>query len=112
MSLPPLWRRCAGRRKSGERSMAPPIHTMLAAVCLGFAASAAVHAQPLGLPPLHIPADNPQTPEKIQLGDKLFNDKRFSSTGEVSCAKCHDPAKAFTDGPLVTSEGINKLTGT
>jgi len=92
--------------------MAPPIHTMLAAACLGFAVSAAVHAQPLGLPPLHIPADNPQTPEKIKLGDKLFNDKRFSSTGEVSCAKCHDPAKAFTDGPLVTSEGINKLTGT
>ena len=92
--------------------MAPPIHTMLAVACLGFAAAAAVQAQPLGLPPLHIPADNPQTPEKIRLGDKLFNDKRFSSTGEVSCAKCHDPAKAFTDGPLVTSEGINKLTGT
>lgn len=92
--------------------MAPPIHTMLAAACLGFAASAAIHAQPLGLPPLHIPADNPQTPEKIKLGDKLFNDKRFSSTGEVSCSTCHDPAKAFTDSPLVTSQGINKLTGT
>jgi cytochrome c peroxidase len=59
-----------------------------------------------------IPADNPQTPDKIALGDKLFNDKRFSSTGEVSCATCHDPNKAFTDSPLVTSEGINKLTGT
>ncbi|MDY6944370.1 MAG: cytochrome c peroxidase [Pseudomonadota bacterium] len=72
----------------------------------------AVLAQPLGLPPVPIPADNPQTPEKIALGDKLFNDKRFSSTGDVACSKCHDPAKAFTDGPLVTSEGINKLTGT
>jgi acetyl-CoA synthetase len=41
-------------------------------------------AQPLGLPPVPIPADNPQTPEKIKLGDKLFHDKRFSSTGEVS----------------------------
>jgi len=30
----------------------------------------------------------------------------------VSCATCHEPAKAFTDSPLVTSEGINKLTGT
>ena len=92
--------------------MAPPIHTMLAAACIGFAASAAIHAQPLGLPPLRVPADNPQTPEKIRLGDKLFNDKRFSSTGQVSCATCHDPKKAFTDSPLVTSEGINKLTGT
>jgi cytochrome c peroxidase len=72
----------------------------------------AATAQPLGLPPVPIPADNPQTPDKIALGDKLFNDKRFSSTGEVSCATCHDPKKAFTDSPLVTSEGINKLTGT
>ncbi len=69
-------------------------------------------APPLGLPPVPIPEDNPQTAEKIALGDKLFNDKRFSSTGEVSCATCHDPAKAFTDSPLKTSEGINKLTGT
>ena len=30
----------------------------------------------------------------------------------MSCATCHDPNKAFTDSPLVTSEGINKLTGT
>jgi cytochrome c peroxidase len=69
-------------------------------------------ATPLGLPPVPIPANNPQTPEKIALGDKLFNDKRFSSTGDVSCATCHDPAKAFTDSPLVTSEGIQKLRGT
>ncbi len=67
---------------------------------------------PLGLPPLPIPADNPMTSEKIALGEKLFLDKRFSSTGEVSCSTCHDPEKAFTDGPLKVSEGINKLTGT
>ena len=67
---------------------------------------------PLGLPPAPIPADNPQTPQKIKLGDKLFHDKRFSSTGEVSCATCHDAEKAFTDSPLRVSEGINKLTGT
>jgi cytochrome c peroxidase len=66
----------------------------------------------LGLPEVPVPADNPQTPEKIALGDKLFNDTRFSSTGEVSCATCHDPLKGGTDSPLKTSEGINKLTGT
>jgi cytochrome c peroxidase len=66
----------------------------------------------LGLPPLPVPADNPQTPEKIALGDRLFNDQRFSSTGDVACATCHDAAKAFTDSPLSVSEGINKLTGT
>jgi cytochrome c peroxidase len=80
-----------------------------------FAADAVVKP-PLGLPPIVVPADNPQTPEKIALGDKLFDDKRFSSTGQVACNTCHDPKKAFTDSPLRTSEGIavrgKKLTGT
>ena len=67
---------------------------------------------PLGLPPVPIPAHNPQTDAKVALGKKLFEDKRFSSTGEVSCATCHDATKAFTDGPLKVSEGIKKLTGT
>ena len=40
---------------------------------------------PLGLPAISYPENNPQTPEKIALGEKLFNDKRFSTTGEVSC---------------------------
>jgi len=69
-------------------------------------------AEPLGLPPVPVPADNPQTPEKIKLGDKLFHDQRFSSTGEVSCATCHEREKAFTDTPLSVSVGINDLTGT
>jgi len=88
---------------------------MLLTAALMLAAGAVagdVAAPPLGLPPIPVPEDNPQTAEKIALGDKLFNDKRFSSTGEVSCATCHDPAKAFTDSPLKTSEGVNKLTGT
>ncbi len=67
---------------------------------------------PLGLPEVPVPANNPQTPEKIALGDKLFNDKRLSSTGEVSCATCHAVEKAFTDSPLPVSEGIMKFNGT
>ncbi len=66
----------------------------------------------LGLPMVPIPDDNPQSPEKIALGDKLFHDSRFSTTGEVSCATCHATEKGFTDSPLKTSEGINRLTGT
>ena len=87
----------------------------LAATAL-WAADATTNAPPLGLPPVAIPADNVQTAEKVALGDKLFDDKRFSSTGEVACNTCHDPKKAFTDSPLRTSEGIKKagkaLTGT
>jgi cytochrome c peroxidase len=58
-----------------------------------------------------IPANNPQTPAKIELGDKLFHDKRFSVDGTVSCAKCHDERQAFTDN-LAVSVGHNGLTGT
>lgn len=68
-------------------------------------------AGPLGLPPVPVPADNPTTPEKVKLGDKLFHDVRFSSTGEVSCATCHAREKGFTD-QLPVSEGIDKLKGT
>lgn len=66
----------------------------------------------LGLPALPVPADNPQSDQKIALGDRLFNDIRFSSTGTVSCATCHAPEKGFTDSPLETSKGINDLRGT
>ncbi len=66
---------------------------------------------PLGLPPVPIPADNPQTPEKIALGDKLYHDTRFSADGKVSCATCHAPEKAFTDN-LPVSKGFQGLTGT
>ena len=69
-------------------------------------------ATPLGLPPVPVPPDNPMTPAKIKLGDKLFHDKRFSTDGTVSCATCHDVKKAFTDSPLKVSQGIGKLTGT
>jgi cytochrome c peroxidase len=86
------------------------------AATAALAADAAVTAPPLGLPPLVIPADNPQTPEKVALGERLFNDKRFSATKEVACEHCHEVKKAFTDTPLRTSEGIKKagkaLTGT
>jgi cytochrome c peroxidase len=88
-------------------------HTSLWVVLAGASLPAAIAlAGPLGLPPVPVPANNPMTPEKIALGSQLFNDKRFSATGEVACATCHDAGKAFTDSPLKTSEGINKLTGT
>ncbi len=66
---------------------------------------------PLGLPPVPIPSDNPQNAAKIALGMKLFLDKRFSADSTVSCATCHDPKRAFTDG-LPIAEGIKKKKGT
>jgi cytochrome c peroxidase len=49
-----------------------------------------------------VPADNPQTPEKIALGEKLFFDGRLSVDGTVACSTCHNPALAFTDGREVS----------
>ena len=57
-----------------------------------------------------IPKDNPLTPEKVALGEKLFFDSRLSADGTVACATCHDPARAFTDGRPV-SIGIHGRAG-
>jgi cytochrome c peroxidase len=57
-----------------------------------------------------IPPDNPQTPEKIALGQKLFFDARLSADETVACSTCHDPARAFTDGRPV-SIGIKGRAG-
>ncbi len=86
--------------------------SLLAALTLTASPVLAQEAPPLGLPPVPVPLDNPQTPAKVKLGDKLFHDVRFSSTGDVSCATCHERAKAFTDSPLLVSEGIKKQKGT
>jgi cytochrome c peroxidase len=45
-----------------------------------------------------LPRDNPLTVERVELGKALFFDKRISINDRQSCADCHDPAKAFTDG--------------
>src|SRR6201998_2084717 len=56
------------------------------------------------------PNDNPQTPEQIALGEKLFFDGRLSVDGTVACSTCHDPARAFTDGRPV-SIGVKGRAG-
>jgi len=38
------------------------------------------------------------TPEKVALGQRLFNDPLLSGTGTRSCRNCHQPDKAFADG--------------
>ncbi|WP_019038588.1 cytochrome-c peroxidase [Psychroflexus tropicus] len=49
------------------------------------------------LPQVVFPENNPYSKEKENLGKTLFFDKRLSKSGEVACASCHDPAKAWTD---------------
>ncbi len=53
---------------------------------------------PPGFPPPLVPADNPMSPAKVELGRHLFYDPRMSGNGTQSCASCHEQARAFTDG--------------
>ncbi len=70
------------------------------------AGSAATAAQPPayrwdlppGFPPPRVPAGNPMSEAKAVLGKRLFFDTRLSVTGQYSCASCHRPESAFTDG--------------
>ncbi|MCG8459290.1 MAG: hypothetical protein MI919_23690 [Holophagales bacterium] len=56
-------------------------------------------AWPLGLEPqFELSAENPLTAAKVELGRKLFFDRRLSRDGSISCASCHQPDRAFTDG--------------
>ena len=56
-------------------------------------------------------SDNPLTPAKIALGRRLFFDRRLSRDGSLSCAGCHDPKRALTDGRAV-AQGVGGAMGT
>ncbi len=49
-----------------------------------------------------IPKENPQTPEKIELGRLLFFDRRLSGDGTMSCATCHVPEMGFSDNQVLS----------
>jgi cytochrome c peroxidase len=68
------------------------------------AGSTFIHAEqyewglPPGFPTPLVPANNPMTVAKVNLGRTLFYDPILSSTETVSCATCHQQRLAFTDG--------------
>jgi cytochrome c peroxidase len=65
----------------------------------------------LGLPTIVAPVDNPSSPLKVALGQTLFFDKRLSSDDSISCASCHQPGHAFSDGRKL-AQGVAKRAGT
>jgi len=65
---------------------------------------------PAGVLPLEIPADNPPTAAKVELGKKLYFDTRLSTDGTVACVSCHDPGHGFADPRgKATSAGVFSL---
>lgn len=69
---------------------------LLAVLCATQSHAADKKLEPLG--PVPVPADNPMTPEKIELGRMLYFDPRLAGDSSISCAKCHDPSKGFSNG--------------
>jgi cytochrome c peroxidase len=67
--------------------------------------------EPMGLPPIEWPKHNPYSAAKAELGRYLYYDKRISADETISCATCHSPQYAFTDGAAV-STGIGNQKGT
>jgi cytochrome c peroxidase len=61
--------------------------------------------------PIFWPKDNPYTAEKAELGWLLYFDKRLSADQSLSCASCHDPKHAFTDGKPFSSGIRGQLGG-
>jgi cytochrome c peroxidase len=70
-------------------------------------ADAVDDAATLGLPALVWPTAKPATPAQIELGRKLFMDRRLSPNNTMSCAMCHIPEQGFAANELATAVGIN-----
>ncbi len=49
--------------------------------------------------------DNPQTIKGVSLGKLLFHDTRLSGNNKISCATCHRPELAFSDGVALSTSG-------
>lgn len=65
---------------------------------------------PAHFPAPAVPADNPMSPQKAELGRHLFYDGRLSITGTVSCASCHEQRLAFTDGKAKAEGATGEIT--
>lgn len=102
------------RRRSVLRSLSAATLLLLLGWCLRTVWAQAPGgdtppAPPLGLPAVQWPDDNPYSAEKVELGRLLYFDPRLSGE-KISCASCHAPEKAFTDGEAF-STGIGGQKG-
>ena len=70
---------------------------LLASTAFRLDAAVAGARRPLGLDLyMPVPDSNPLTTERVELGRRLFNDRRLSSDGSTSCASCHDAKRSFS----------------
>jgi cytochrome c peroxidase len=82
------------------------IATLLALLCAACAPAGSDSGReyawdlPEGFPEPAVPADNPLTISKVELGRYLFYDSRLSRSGTLACASCHAQARAFTSAQV------------
>ncbi len=101
-----------GDDKHGYEQLAYQTHSLALDSRRGKAADlmAYVVKPPLGLPKVPVPADNPVKEKKVQLGRKLFFDRRLSLNNTISCAMCHIPEQGFSSNELAMAVGIEGRT--
>ncbi|MCE7057433.1 cytochrome-c peroxidase [Algoriphagus sp. AGSA1] len=99
------------------------ISSMVCLAALGMGSCAAIEEEPMpdvnatptklelevpdGFPSPVYMEDNPLTEQGVLLGKTLFFDKSISADGRVSCASCHNPALAFSDGLALGAQGVS-----
>ncbi len=83
---------------------------MLAVLAAAPVAAAWQWNLPAGVTPPPVPAGNPMTQAKVELGRRLFYDADLSLDGTVSCATCHEQHRGFTVGNA-THPGVGGAPG-
>lgn len=91
--MPPLRKMC---------SVAFALATLAAPASLVQPTSAADLPPLASLPPVPVPADNPMSDAKVELGKKLFWDGRLSGNGSMGCVVCHQPELGWSTGTAIS----------
>lgn len=102
---------------SGIKSVAAALAAICLSASLGCSREPVGQAEPVwrwnlpaGFPEPVVPADNPMSEAKFQLGRYLFHDKRLSGNGTQACASCHFQHLAFTDGRATSVGSTGEAT--
>ena len=104
--------KAAGEKAAAEQAAKAAAEKAAAALQAAVAAlppAPAIPATPAYLGAVAAPAENPTTPEKVQLGWMLFFDPRLSKDGSMSCESCHHIAQSYTSGKALDTKVGGKV---